>query len=83
MRCKTRGSPRVPGGPRVGLARCGKIQASNSGADHGPGRGVVAGFGALVRIRQWPHGKTSRRPVAANYFRYYKRLGAIVTLATS
>ena len=32
-----------------------KINASNSGSDSWTGIGVVAGFGAVVLIMQWPH----------------------------
>src|SRR6266446_4811190 len=39
------------------MERCGKINASNSGAESWTGIGVVAGFGAVVLIMQWPHGK--------------------------
>jgi hypothetical protein len=41
----------------LGIERCGKINASNSGAESWTGIGVVAGFGAVVLIMQWPHGK--------------------------
>jgi len=41
----------------LGIERCGKINASNSGSESWTGIGVVAGFGAVVLIRQWPHGK--------------------------
>src|SRR5262249_15337722 len=37
------------------MERCGKINASNSGSDSWTGIGVVAGFGAVVLIMQWPH----------------------------
>src|SRR5439155_6793138 len=39
------------------MERCGKRNASNSGAESWTGIGVVAGFGAVVLIMQWPHGK--------------------------
>jgi hypothetical protein len=42
-------------GPRLGMERCGKINAVNSGSESWTGIGVVAGFGAVVLIRQWPH----------------------------
>jgi hypothetical protein len=42
-------------GPRLGIERCGKIPASNSDAESWTGMGVVAGLGAVVRIRHWPH----------------------------
>jgi hypothetical protein len=38
--------------PRLGIERCGKINASNSGAESWTGIGVVAGFGAVVLIMQ-------------------------------
>src|ERR671930_1462617 len=60
MRLQTRDEPRVPGGPRWGIARCGKIQASNSGAESWTGLGVVAGLWAVVLIRQGPQGKPSK-----------------------
>jgi len=44
-------------GPRFGIERCGKINALNSGSDSCTGIGVVAGFGAVVLIMQWPHGR--------------------------
>jgi hypothetical protein len=37
------------------MERCGKINASNSGADSWTGIGVVAGFCTVVLIMQWPH----------------------------
>src|SRR6266516_2630303 len=37
------------------MERCGKINASNSGADSWTGIGVVAGFCIVVLIMQWPH----------------------------
>src|SRR5690242_16476845 len=37
------------------MERCGKINASNSGADSWTGIGVVAGFCPVVLIMQWPH----------------------------
>ncbi len=43
--------------PRFGIERCGKINASNSGAESWTGIGVVADFGAVVLIVQWPHGR--------------------------
>src|SRR5215813_5984735 len=39
------------------MERCGKRNASNSGSESWTGIGVVAGFGAVVLIRQGPHGK--------------------------
>src|SRR5574341_2052299 len=57
MRLKTRWEPSVHFGPRVGIERCGKIHASHSGAESWTGIGVVAGCGAVVLIRQWPHGR--------------------------
>src|SRR2546427_4101233 len=39
------------------MERCGKIHAANSGAESWTGIGVVAGFGAVVLIMQWPHEK--------------------------
>ena len=44
-------------GPRLGIERCGKIDASNSGAESWTGIDVVAVFGAVVLIMQWPHGR--------------------------
>jgi len=70
-------------GPRLGIERCGKINASNSGAESWTGIGVVVGVGAVVLIMQWPHGKKRECTGEANYFRYYKRLGVIAKLATS
>jgi hypothetical protein len=43
----------------LGIERCGKINASNSGSESWTGIGVVTGFGAVVLIRQGPHGKQS------------------------
>ena len=37
------------------IERCGKRNASNSGAESWTGIGVVTGFGAVVLIVQWPH----------------------------
>jgi hypothetical protein len=34
----------------LGIERCGKINASNSGAESWTGIGVVTGFGAVVLI---------------------------------
>src|SRR2546426_11389828 len=36
------------------MERCGKINASNSGADSWTGIGVVAGFCTVVLIMLWP-----------------------------
>jgi hypothetical protein len=47
----------IEAGPRLGIERCGKINASNSGSESWTGISVVAGFGAVVLIRQGPHGK--------------------------
>src|SRR5262252_30593 len=47
----------IEAGPRLGIERCGKINASNSGSDSWTGIGVVAGVGAVVLFMQWPHGK--------------------------
>jgi hypothetical protein len=44
-------------GPRLGIERCGKINVSNSGSESWTGIGVVAGFGAVVLIMQWPYGR--------------------------
>jgi hypothetical protein len=41
----------------LGIERCGKINASNSGSESWTGIGVVAGFGAVVLIVQLPHGR--------------------------
>jgi hypothetical protein len=41
----------------LGIERCGKINASNSGSESWTGIGVVAGFGAVVLIVQSPHGR--------------------------
>jgi len=38
----------------LGIERYGKINASNSGSESCTGIGVVAGFGAVVLIMQWP-----------------------------
>ena len=42
-------------GPRLGMERCGKINAVNSGSESWTGIGVVTGFDAVVLILQWPH----------------------------
>jgi hypothetical protein len=47
----------VPFGPRVGLERGGTINVANSGSEHGTGIGVVTGFGAVVLLMPWPHGR--------------------------
>jgi hypothetical protein len=44
-------------GPRFGIERCGKINASNSGAESWTGIGVVTDVGAVVLMIQWPHMK--------------------------
>src|SRR5215510_8787083 len=44
-------------GPRLGIERCGKINASNSGSESCTGIGVVTGFGAVVLMIEWPHMK--------------------------
>jgi hypothetical protein len=41
----------------LGIERCGKINAANSGSESWTGIGVVAGVGAVVLIMQWPPGK--------------------------
>jgi hypothetical protein len=41
----------------LGIERCGKINASNSDAESWTGIGVVADFGAVVLMVQWPHVK--------------------------
>jgi hypothetical protein len=43
----------------LGIERCGKINTSNSGSESWTGIGVVADFGAVVLIMQWPHGQKS------------------------
>jgi hypothetical protein len=45
----------IEAGPRLGIERCGKINASKSGSENWTGIGVVAGFGAVVLIMQWPY----------------------------
>src|SRR5262252_8840060 len=45
----------IEAGPRLGIERCGKINASNSGSESCTGIGVVAGFCTVVLIMQWPH----------------------------
>src|SRR5262252_2487235 len=47
----------IEAGPRLGIERCGKINASNSGSESWKGIGVVAGIGAVVVIVQSPHGR--------------------------
>jgi hypothetical protein len=44
-------------GPRLGIERCGKINAVNSNSESWTGSGVVAGCCAVVLIRQGPHGR--------------------------
>ena len=44
-------------GPRLGIERCGKINAVNSLSDSCTGIGVVAGFAVAVLIRQGPQVK--------------------------
>jgi hypothetical protein len=44
------------------MERCGKRNAVNSGAESWTGIGVVAGCGAVVLIRQGPHGKQGDVP---------------------
>jgi hypothetical protein len=39
----------------LGIERCGKINASNSGSESWTGIGVVAGLGAVVLIMQGPN----------------------------
>jgi len=41
----------------LGIERCGKINAVNSGSESWTRIGVVAGFGAVVLILQWPYVK--------------------------
>jgi hypothetical protein len=41
----------------LGIERCGKINASNSGSESWTGIGVVTGFGAVVLMIEWPHMK--------------------------
>jgi hypothetical protein len=41
----------------LGIERCGKINAVNSGSESWTGIGVVAGVGAVVLIMQWPREK--------------------------
>jgi hypothetical protein len=43
----------------LGIERCGKINALNSGSESWTGIGVVAGFAVVVLIRQGPHRKQS------------------------
>jgi hypothetical protein len=55
MRDKTREEPHVHVRPHWGIARCGKIHPSHSGAESCTGIDVVAGFGAVILLRQGPH----------------------------
>jgi hypothetical protein len=41
----------------LGIERCGKRNASNSGSENWTGIGVVAGVGAVVLIMHGPRGK--------------------------
>src|SRR5215510_15379526 len=43
--------------PRLGIERCGKINAVNSGSESWTGIGVVAGCAAVWLITQGPHVK--------------------------
>jgi hypothetical protein len=44
------------------MKRCGKIKAVHSGAESWTGIGVVAGFGAVVLMMQWPYRKPGDAP---------------------
>jgi hypothetical protein len=46
--------------PRLGVERCGKINALNSGAESCTGIGVVVGLSVTLVIRQWLHEKPER-----------------------
>src|SRR5215813_12749603 len=48
--------------PRLGMERCGKRNASNSGSEIWTGIGVVAGFGAVVLLMPWPHRRNREVP---------------------
>jgi hypothetical protein len=41
----------------LGIERCGKINAVNSGSESWTGIGVVTGCGAVVLMIQWPYMK--------------------------
>jgi hypothetical protein len=47
-------------GPRVGIDRCGKINAMNSGPESCTGIGVVAGLFVILLIREQPREKHER-----------------------
>jgi hypothetical protein len=55
MRGKPRCEPRVHCGPRLGIERGGKINASSSCSDYYTGSGVVAGCWVGRFSRHWPH----------------------------
>ena len=59
-RCKPRGEPRGPVGPRWGRARGGQSKAAPAGAERGTGLGGVAGFGAVRRRLPWPPGREAQ-----------------------
>jgi hypothetical protein len=67
----------------LGIERCGKINASNSGAESWPGIGVVADGYPVVRIMPGHHVRNGECTGEANYFRYHNRLGPFAKLATS
>jgi hypothetical protein len=54
MRCKRRGSPIVPFGPRWGSERCGTRPAVHAVAERWTGIGVVAACVAGAFIVLWP-----------------------------
>jgi hypothetical protein len=67
----------------LGIERCGKRNASNSGAESWTGIGGVAGCAAIVFIVEGPHVSKGVRLRESNYLRYYRRLGLFKKLATS
>jgi hypothetical protein len=62
MRGKTREEPTVYFGPRCGMERCGKSNASNFSAERWTGIGGVADFGVVMLIMHRPHRRKSAVP---------------------
>src|SRR5262245_3312352 len=80
MRLKTRQYPSLHFRPRLGIERCGKINTSNSGAESWTGIGVVAGFGAVVLLRQGPH---TRHVDASERIKLLQRLQEVRIFCTT
>jgi hypothetical protein len=67
----------------LGIERCGKINASNSGSESWTGIGVVAGCCPVVLIMQWPHVRNGEVHWRSELLQILQEVKTISKLATS